>query len=352
MFKRLLTYGCFIFTLLLTNVEAAIELSDDVTLRGFGSTSATKGSSETPVFINREITDDVCFDCDTTFGLQLDYVVTDDFTTSLQVVKRPQDEWSDPEVEWLYASYTYSDIETKIGRLRLPLFLVSEYYYVAQAYTWARAPQEVYNSVLGVTSFNGMSVTWNHQVSDDVILAVSPYYGVHDSNKISSGDRVYHFTTNDVKGIYMDIIGFNYRIHSNVMASNYDYNVKMKEESLAKEADKNMVLYSLGAEYSLNAWHAMAEIQTNDMQTNWYASLAYTLNKFTPYVIYSESHRWKENYSVTSGMRYDLTTKVSINAEWQIMELTKNSEQNTGQFTKYEGSNSSNISTVIINFIF
>lgn len=51
-------------------------------------------------------------------------------------------------------------------------------------------------------------------------------------------------------------------------------------------------------------------------------------------------------------MRYDLTTKVSINAEWQIMELTENAEQNTGKFTKYERSNSSNITTVIINFIF
>ncbi len=65
-----------------------------------------------------------------------------------------------------------------------------------------------------------------------------------------------------------------------------------------------------------------------------------------------ESYGWRENYSVTSGLRHDLTTKVSINTEWQIMELIGDKENNSGQFTAHHDNKQTNIMTFIVNFIF
>ena len=351
MLQKIISVGCLIFLYSFAS-NAAIELNDEITLSGFGSTSIAQATSESPLFVNREITDELCFDCDTTLGLQLDYEWNDEIEASMQVVKRPQDDWSDPELEWLYVSYSSSDLEVKLGRLRLPLFLISEYYYVSQAYVWARPPQEVYGSILGITSFNGVSLSWDHYLSEEIVLTVGPYYGGHNKMNVYMGDREFEFTTNNIKGLYIDITGFNYRIHSNVMQSNYDQELRVSGVSMPRLENQELLLYSLGGEYLFDKFQLMAEVQNSEMQTSWYTSVAYNINVLTPYIIYSESYGWKENYSVTSGVRYDLTTKVSINAEWQMMTLIGSDESNSGQFTINEGDKQSNVATFIVNFIF
>ena len=62
-----------LFFLFASNAFATIEVTDDLLFSAFGSTSITSSDNETPLYLNREITDDTCFDCDTTLGLQLDY---------------------------------------------------------------------------------------------------------------------------------------------------------------------------------------------------------------------------------------------------------------------------------------
>lgn len=351
MLKRIITIGFTVWVYSLS-LNAAIDINDNLTFSSFGSTSIAQATSKSPLFINREITDEVCFDCDTTLGLQLDYTLTDEINASMQIVKRPQDEWSKPELEWLYLSYSTDTIEAKIGRLRLPLFLTSEYYYVSQAYVWARPPQEVYGSILGITSFDGLSIAWDYYVSDEVLLTVSPYYGGYKKIDVKMGNTDLEFIVNRIIGISLDITGFNYRVHSNVMQSNYDQELTVDRVMSSNLKNQEMLIYSLGAEYFYNEFQYMIEAQASDMQKSWYASLAYTFQLFTPYIIYSESYDWKENYSITSGLRYDVTSKVSINTEWQIMKLKDDTDNNTGQFTQNFEEDESTLVILMINFIF
>lgn len=351
MLKRIISIGVMVWVYSLPS-SAGIDINDNLTFSGFGSTSVAKATSESPLFVNREITDETCFDCDTTLGLQLDYTLTDEINASVQVVKRPQDEWSEPELEWLYLSYSTDSIEAKIGRLRLPLFLTSEYYYVSQAYVWARPPQEVYGSILGITSFDGVSLAWNHYLSDELLLTVSPYYGGYKKVDVELDNRYFEFVTNSLMGLSLDITGFNYRIHSNVQKSNYDQEMYLSGVKVSNLNDQELLIYSLGGEYSYNAFQFMAEVQTSDVQSSWYASVSYTLELFTPYLVYSESYDWKENYSITSGLRYDVTSKISINTEWQLMKLKGDSTVNTGQFTNNLGEDESSLVTFIVNVIF
>lgn len=351
MLKRIISIGFTIWIYSLPS-SAGIDINDNFTFSGFGSTSIAQATSESPLFVNREITDETCFDCDTTLSLQLDYTLTDEINASVQVVKRPQDEWSEPELEWFYLSYSTDSIEAKIGRLRLPLFLTSEYYYVSQAYVWARPPQEVYGSILGITSFNGVSLAWNHYLSDELLLTVTPYYGGHKEVDIQMGDSDFNFVSHSNIGLAFDFIGFNYRIHSNVMKSIYDQKIKTASAAEFSLKDQELYIYSLGGEYSYNEYQFMVEAQTSDFQSSWYASISYTLELFTPYIVYSESYDWKENYSITSGLRYDVTSKISINTEWQVMKLKGDSVSNSGQFTDNLGDNESSLVTFIVNFIF
>ena len=56
--------------------------------------------------------------------------------------------WSDNfdlEADWAFASYSFSDqVQVRIGKIKLPTFLVSDFIEVGYSYPWIRPPQEVY----------------------------------------------------------------------------------------------------------------------------------------------------------------------------------------------------------------
>lgn len=330
--------------------HAAIKITDNFSISGFGSTSFARSDNQTPLLIHREITDDICYDCDTTFGLQADLAISDDLNTSVQIVKRPHDDWSEPEVEWAYLAYSYNDWSFKGGRLRLPLFLVSEYYYVGQAYTWARPPQEVYDSIFGFTFYDGLSIHWNYPLSDETIISVTPYYGLPKTYQTDLGNDELVFETERITGIIFEVNGFNYRVHAGYMYAEY------KMRPLATYETLNM--YTFGAEYSIKQWQFMTELETDNIQTNWYISSAYNIDPLTPYLVYGESHQRRQSKSITVGLRVDLTYSISLNAEWQniFMDREDYNKGAVGQFVAPPLLNNESkdvqLYTLMLNFVF
>ncbi|QUM76436.1 hypothetical protein HWV00_09475 [Moritella sp. 24] len=345
--------ACFIATTLSMSVfsaNAKINLTDDISLSGFGSTSITKSNNATALYVNREITDETCYDCDTTFGLQGDIRFTNNFNASVQVVKRPQDEWSSPVLEWAYLGYNVSDLNLKVGRLRLPLFLSSEYYYVGQAYTSARPPQEVYNSILGITSYDGISGTWDIEVNDESYLTITPYVGIESNSEVNIGALLYDFNVEKTIGLHTELSGFDYRIMFNYAHFKYAVDVTTPLGTQQYPAD-NINIYTIGAEYSFDQLVLTSEVLIDTMHFNWYTSLAYNMDKFTPYVTYAESHHSQKNNSLLVGVRYDLTTTVSLNAEWKYTDANNGSN---GELISNpaDGDTDAQLYSLMVNFIF
>ena len=345
------TYALYVFALLFPlSSLGAIKISDSLSVSGFGSTSITKSDNKTPIFVHREITEDTCYDCDTTFGLQADWNINQDFNTSVQLVKRPQDEWSSPEIEWAYIAYQYEDFSFKGGRLRLPMFLASEYYYVSQAYTWARPPQEVYDSILGFTFYDGVSVLWENHLSDETLLSVSPFVAYPEEFTVELAQSKMIFDTSRIFGLSTEISGFNYRLHAGYMHTKF--------KLFPSTEDTIINIYTLGAEYFYDEWQFMAEAEADNTQANWYISGAYNIDKLTPYITYGESHHRRQSHSITAGLRYDITYTVSVNAEWQniTMKAEDYAKGQTGQFITspllLQEEKDAQIITLMLNFIF
>lgn len=320
---------------------AIIEITDNLSLSGFGSTSWAKSDNKNPLVINRGFTDENCYDCDTTFGVQLDYFYNS-FKASVQVVKAPQFEWSDPQLEWAYLGYEFGDFDASIGRLRIPLFLASEYYYVGQAYMTARPPTEVYNAVLGITAFNGIKVSWTHDVSDEATLLISPFYGVKDTNEVefnSSTDL--EFETNRMFGANLQLSGENYRWNLSFLDSTFDQTVSttipgMPTPYTTELDNQHIQLWSLGAEYEFGQAVLTSEGQISDFSSSMYASLGYRLNSFTPYVVYGAEFDSNEHLAGNSyliGVDYDVLPNVSINGEVQYFEARKTNGAFVEDFT-------------------
>ncbi|HCG8481355.1 TPA: sulfate ABC transporter permease [Vibrio parahaemolyticus] len=346
-------------------ILATVELTDNLSLSGFGSIAWAQSDNETSLLVNRFIDDDSCFDCDTTFGLQLDYFYQA-FRASVQVVKRPQDHWSEPKVEWAYLAYTYNNVEIRGGRLRLPVFLISEYNYVGQAFTTARPPNEVYDSILGITAYDGLSFRWNYDLNENVMITAMPFVGYGYSSDVTiSEDTDISIDTNYSVGLNLTLSGDNYRWNFAHLNAEYDQTTVLSnamqpilgQGSAAgairlKDEDQHIQLFSLGAKYEFDRITVTAEGQTSDISTSWYAATSYNLNKFTPYVVYGQQfddNEKKTGDSVLTGLRFDVDYNVSVNAEWQHFKAFNN---DSGAFSLPPADTNANLYTVMLNFVF
>ncbi|MCK5819126.1 MAG: hypothetical protein KAH18_07700 [Psychromonas sp.] len=358
----------FALTTIPSSSFASIEVTDNLLFSAFGSTSITQSDNKTPLFMNRNITDETCYDCDSTLGLQLDYNFLDNFSTSIQVIKAPENDFSDPRIEWLYVGYSYKQFSTKIGRLRLPIFLDSEYAYVGNAYDLARPPQEVYNSVLGVTYFDGINFTWEQELNDDISLTVVPFLAFSGKPKATIGDSNYHFELHKLLGTAIDLNGINYRIHFASAYANVDTKVENKNVPINfPTTNSSIYVYSLGGEYNLNDLLLKAEVFANNTNTlNWYSQVAYNYNIFTPYISYGKQKAQSKSHSITTGIRFDVTPNISINTEYQYTKVDEYSKTFTtpmgpmpafmgaGMFTKpfvAGEKEDANVYTLMFNFI-
>jgi len=350
--------------LLSSNACATIGLTDDLLFSAFGSTSITQSDNKTPLYLNRNITDERCFDCDTTLGLQLDYQFLDDFAASIQVVKRPQDEWSDPALEWLYLGYNYKQYDIKVGRLRLPTFLDSEYFYVAHAYTRVRPPQEVYDSLLGVTSYDGISLKWQGEITDDTSLFIEPHGAFFGDREVTKGIETYKFKIKSMYGLKAELSSYNYRIFANVLRTDFDIGLEIEMPGFSftvPSFNRSTTIYSFGGEYLWEALALRAEAIDSEDSFNWYAQASYSINQFMPYISYSEKNNTTTdakngNHTITTGIRFDFTAHISMNLEYQrvIMDEYVPSIFGKGQFTEdlYPGEDSdASVYTLMLNFI-
>lgn len=106
---------------------------------------------------------------DSMIGLQFDARVNEKTHAVVQLNARGSDsavhgnEDFGVGVEWAYISYRPTDQdEFRVGRVRLPFFMISEYLDVGYAYPWARPPAEVYQALSSLSAFEG--VAWQHQL--------------------------------------------------------------------------------------------------------------------------------------------------------------------------------------------
>jgi len=345
---------------------ATIELSEGVLLSAFGSSSVAKSDHATPLYLNREINEHTCFDCDTLLGLQLDYQLLDNVNTSIQVVKRPQDTWSQPALEWLYVGYNYKQFDVKVGRLRLPLLLDSEYYFVGHAYTAARPPQEVYDSLFGLTSYDGMSLQWQGELNDTLSLSIEPYGTFLGESDVQEGRASYTFFIHDMVGLNVELSSYNFRLFVNSAQATYDMDLTFSGIAGIVPAftqrleNEKLTFHSIGGEYLWESVALRAEMYASKTSSNWYTQLAYLGDKVTPYISYAEMDsagtRIITNYTVTAGLRIDFTPSFSVNIEAQKMSSDESNNLlfGPGQFTEYIPSGEdieANVYTLMFNFI-
>ena len=122
------------------------------------------------------ITDDLRFDNDSKFGLQVTADVSENMQAVAQILAAGSDQNFDMDVEWAYLDWAINDtFSLRGGKVKEPVFLISDYIEVGYAYPWIRPPQEVYRNN-PINTINGMEALIQMDVGD-MSFTIQPYLG-------------------------------------------------------------------------------------------------------------------------------------------------------------------------------
>jgi hypothetical protein len=148
----------------------AFEFSPTLEIHGFGTAGASM-TNATEVDVINPITrlktggipeiagigNKPTFTEDTLGGLRFIAGVNDTISFTAEFLSEGSTGY-DVTTDWLYAQWQATDQwDIKVGRIRIPLFMLSQYLKVGYTYPWSRPPIEVYNFV-SISDFTGILI--------------------------------------------------------------------------------------------------------------------------------------------------------------------------------------------------
>ena len=176
------------------------------------------------------VSDDLSFSNETTFGIQIKAPITDDINMVLQLAGDSVE--TQANVDWAFMEYQASSaLNVRVGRLRVPGFMVSEYRAVGYAYPWVQTPLEVY----GLTPFlryEGLDFRYFMTVGD-VDVRINPFIGSTSDQKLKVGQLNYATQDSQFGGIDIQV---NYEaISIRFGYSTYDFDMEADVWDVAME---------------------------------------------------------------------------------------------------------------------
>ena len=162
--------------------QQTASLSERFTFNGFASmayVTADNNSGYMETSTSADFTDE------SKLGFQGSFAISDNTQAVMQLMMRGIDDW-DVEAEWAYISHRFdSGFQARAGKLRLPLFMYSDYLDVGYAQPFARPPEEVYGAV-PFTSYTGGDLSYDIELEDSTITMQA--FGGQSSEGDSSFD--------------------------------------------------------------------------------------------------------------------------------------------------------------------
>ncbi len=323
-------------TLLVTAITlgSTSAMANNINVSGFGSLGYVqhdeKGSE-----VNH-ITSKGSWGATTLLGLQADVKLSDKLSATGQI--KLSEDHSTPEkmqvtLEMAFLGYQVAEsLKVRIGRLRAPFFLDSEYLDVGYVRTTATRPLAVYEQA-HLLNYNGADMIFTHYTESDLELQIQPYIGQEQSDTLDSS----------TVGMNVALIGDDWKLRAgysikelNDLAFNSTDPV---QQSLNINNDMG-AFYTLGAHYDDGEFLATFELARNTIEdakeapnlTGGYVTLGYHLGSLTPYIIYQAQKTDEKNREIgvnsdfkglSLGAKYEFS-KVAVKAEVTHFDFGKN----------------------------
>lgn len=318
----------------------------------------------TPATYLNSIEEDVSFDNDSKFGLQITADVFEDMQAVAQVLATGADENYDMDVEWAYLDYTINRyLNLRGGKVKEPVYLISDYYEVGYAYPWIRPPEEVYNNN-PINTIVGMQALLTKQFGRTTII-FQPYLGSNSDVVPGTGGAVVFDATNFF-GAAIQVSSPSFTFQASTLKTDVSTvgfltvggpdpgtpttpptpgPVLTINASATGEAE----LSSVGFSFDVSNFVGYAEYVTRDIsgsveglfpdQDGWYVTFGYRAGKFLPHVtvasvesdplpLTSGASQGNTQDSVTLGLRYEVNDSAAFKFEYKSIQLDTDTASN------------------------
>ncbi|PCJ20440.1 MAG: hypothetical protein COB04_04065 [Gammaproteobacteria bacterium] len=386
-------------------IEQIDERNKRFKINGFLSAGASYSDSTVPLE-STDLLDEVNFSPEAVLGLQLEFKLNDKSKVVTQLVGRGKTDF-DIVAEWGYFAYKVTPALTfRAGRLRIPLFLLSDYLEVGYAYPWVRPSAEVYDLAELFSSQDGMDILYNFsvgsvdtqlQLGGGTLARTSPSYGgltfkATDMITMAALANYKSWTLNAnvaTVDFVADITGTLLGDADNTFTSNGAGEIKFDH--------LDILYYSVGAAFDNGVWMFQAEAidtayenrpgpQIFPIQRAHYISIARRFNRVTPYFLFAQNRTVSASdrreadailaqagvspfdlarvftqlldhtqSSWALGINYSLSPKAKLKFEWKLIGSTKGTVgdfEDFAAFTSILGGQDALDGTNVYNLVF
>ncbi len=350
--------------LLLCAGTIASASASDWHFSGFGSLGAVK-TADDEVYFNhparaRTAPSRIDLGSDSALNLQVMKRFSDSTSATLQVsiADRHGREYR-PRANWAFISRNITpELTLRGGRLRAPLFMLSDSMDVNYAHIWMRPPVEVY----GLNPFNevdGFDLLYRTRIAPNGLhLEVQPFLGVESTVRFPQGSG----RLNRLAGLSIGLEGDRFQLQighaRGRLAIRYgDPLHKLvgltdpSAKALLSGADATARFTSIGAQWGGDRLQLIGEIAQRKVDryvtasTGWHLTAAYGLGAFTPFITYAENNldrsvapnspssplmdayrasRNNAQRSLSLGTRWDLRPDLALKAQWTRTKVKRN----------------------------
>ena len=257
-------------------------------------------------------------------GLQGRFRLADTTHVTLQAVARGRDEWQ-PEVEWAMLSHAFGNgLAVRVGRLRVPLFMYSDYLEVGYAQPWARPPQEVYGMV-PISSFHGGDILYDMDLGGGT-LSLQGFAGAAEDDYRFTADKDVDFELDNLWG--GAVSWTNDALTLRVNAARAD--VSMQEPAFRPplSVDDPGWFAGVGARWDAGNWLLVGELTRIEVDTSHYPNTdagyltaGYRFGPVVPYLTFAAvASRDDEARAGTPYRAFDLERRATtVGARWDVM---------------------------------
>lgn len=332
--------------------------------------NADKGNVYIGGLGDRGITEDLTFEKDTRFGLQISSDVTENMSVVAQILGRGDKGNFNAIIEWAYIDYEFHETTSlHVGKIKQPVYLVNDYVEVGYAYPWIRPPQEVYLLNNPLNTVNGIELLLQFSVGPGT-LSFQPYLG-SNRDDIPNAQGAF-FEAENIYGLDIKYSGRGYTVH----ASNFQCEVKTTG-GFNIDASDNILMQNLevnlngtgdcnvtAAGFNLDMANIVVYAEWTQRTTSeelsrpfgdteaYYATIGYRFGKFLPHITFAsiegeasvvqpgaitgtngsdlafqDGSTGTLNFpvpiqtSLTAGLRYEVNDSAALKLEYQVVDV-------------------------------
>lgn len=333
-------------------------------------------------------TEDISFNEESLFAIQVSGDINDRMTATGQLVSRGADDY-DVDFEWAYMTFEASDSTSiSAGRLRMPIFRYSASLDVGYSYHWVIAPQSVYD--VPYNNIDGIRIDYSGY-SGDLEYLFQVTGGKIDSD-FTLGGQPAELEVNNVLVGTAEFTYLNWKLRAVGARGNTTFDIPALEPALAQlgQIDPNLqalvaaeddsgIFYGISIEYDAFDWFIAAELTGVEIEdsfypdeSNMYVTAGFRSGKWTPFVSHEradlndglkfldrvsgypepfqvpltqllvgiQQSAVAENATTSLGVRYDYDTNVAFKAD-----VTKYSDD-------LDDSNDATLVRFAVNYVF